>query len=71
MHKVSSKGGDAYKTASFLYHPNFKNGSVFDDFDIAIVTVDRTIKFGTNAKPICLPSSGEDFTGRKVIVAGW
>ena len=71
MHEVAFNSGEPYKTADFVFHPQFKNGSLFDDYDMSIVTVDKPIIFSANVKTICLPSISDDFAGIKVIVAGW
>lgn len=70
MHKVASRG-DTYKTEKFIFHPKFNNKTSYDDFDISIVTVDRSMKFTSVAKPICLPSIDDDYSGKSVTVAGW
>lgn len=71
MHKVSPNDGEIYKTAKVILHPKFINNSLFDDYDMSIVTVDKPITFSDNVKPICLPSVGDNFEDKKVIVAGW
>lgn len=71
MHSKKKLDGVRYKTQSYALHPNFANNSLFDDYDIAIVTVDRKIAFNTNIRPICLTNVGDDFTGKMVTVAGW
>lgn len=71
MHKVTSKTGVQYFTRQFAVHPNFVNGSFYDDFDLAIATVDRHISFNHNVQTICLPALVDQFVGVKAIVAGW
>lgn len=71
MHVVSFNSAETYKTADFVFHPQFTNGSLYDDYDMSIVTVDRPIIFNANVKTICLPSISDDFAGMKVTVAGW
>ena len=71
MHEVSFNSGESFKTDNFVFHPQFKNGSLYDDYDMSIVTVDRPMTFSANVKTICLPSISDDFAGMKVTVAGW
>jgi Trypsin len=61
-----------YKNIGYRFHPLFKNGSSFDDYDICVVTVARSIVFSEHIKPICLPVPNDeyDYYGEKVIVAG-
>lgn len=65
------KDGDSYKISHYMLHPKFKNHTVYDDYDIALVTVSTRIQFGQTVRPICLPSPLDDFTGQSGIVAGW
>lgn len=71
MHNQLQKDGEAYHVAHVELHPKFRNLTVYDDYDIALVTVKKKIKFGVNVRPICLPSPHDDFTDRTGIVAGW
>lgn len=71
MHNQELKDGDVYHVAHVELHPKFTNLTVYDDYDMALVTVKQRIRFGANVNPICLPSPFADFTGRKGIVAGW
>lgn len=71
MHKAKSKEGVRYQTAHFELHPNFINNTFYDDFDMALVTLDRRITFNHNIMPICLPSPGSSHIDQTAIVAGW
>jgi hypothetical protein len=70
MHVVAL-GGVIHKPASYKFHPQFSNESMYDDYDISIVTVTESIVFNEITKTICLPSVNDDFTGKVVTVAGW
>lgn len=71
MHDQTTKDGEFYKVGHYMLHPKFTNLTVYDDYDMALVTVTTRIRFGRTVKPICLPSPFDDFTGRAGIVAGW
>lgn len=62
-----------YHIADIELHPRWVNSSTFDDFDMALITLDRPIEFNERVRPICLPEvNGEvPFYGQRVIVAGW
>jgi hypothetical protein len=70
MHSQLQQDGDRYYLEHFALHPNFRNYTVYDDFDMAIVTVRGRIRFNRNVKPICLTMPNTDYTGKKMIVAG-
>ena len=61
-----------YKTREIIFHPLYKYGERYDTYDLALVIVDRAIKFGPIVKPICLPNAYDDelFWNREVIVSG-
>ena len=65
------KDGYRYNVAHYMLHPKFKNLTIYDDFDLALVTVVNKIKFGYTVKPICLPQAYESHTGKAGSVAGW
>lgn len=71
MHDQIAQDGDFYNVGNYMLHPKFNNLSVYDDYDMALVTVTTRIRFGRTVKPICLPASFDDFTGQAGIVAGW
>ena len=71
MHDSRKQDGDQYGIFDAKLHPKFKNLSIYDDYDMAIITVNKKIQFNRNVKPICLPTPGESFSGRYGIVAGW
>lgn len=64
---------NVYKILGYEFHPKWKNGSSFDDWDMALVTLDRKIQFTEYIRPICLPAPNgeEEFYGKMVTVTGW
>ncbi|KAL7025995.1 hypothetical protein ACKWTF_013733 [Chironomus riparius] len=50
-------------------HPRYSQ-STFDN-DIAIIKLDKRVKFEGILNPVCMPTKGEWYTGRDGIVAGW
>lgn len=71
MHDQRIKDGTMYNVGHVELHPRFENHSIYDDYDMALVTVTRKIRFSPTVKPICLTSPNTDYTGRSGIVAGW
>lgn len=71
MHIAKNHPGEQFNTIQYELHPNFVNNSMFDDFDLSIVAVDRPIHFSHNIKPICLPQFDSEYAGEKATVAGW
>lgn len=39
--------------------------------DIALLQLQRPIRFRRHVIPVCLPYDGEDFAGQKATVTGW
>ena len=63
---------ETYVAVEKLIHPNFRYMSIQPDrFDIALLRLERPVKFKQNILPICLPEQGKDFEGYTGIVAGW
>lgn len=65
------KDGYHYNVAHYMLHPKFRNLTVYDDFDMALVTVVKRIKFNYAVKPICLPQAYTSYIGQAGTVAGW
>ncbi|XP_070505843.1 venom peptide isomerase heavy chain-like [Chironomus tepperi] len=63
----------SYKTKDYELHPLWRPGTKFDNYDMAMVSVDRRIMFTPAAIPICLPKIGDEklFWNQKVNIAGW
>lgn len=71
MHSLQVKGGTVFRTRKYELHPKFRSDKYYDDYDMAIVTVDRKINFNNNILPICLQTAPEMHFGEKATVAGW
>lgn len=71
MHDSRTQDGTKYNIENAVLHPKFINLTIYDDYDMALITLTNKIRFGTNVKPICLPTPIADFTGRTGTVAGW
>lgn len=71
MHDQRIQDGTVYKIANYMLHPKFKNLTVYDDYDMALVMVNKRIRFSRTVKPICLPKANDDFTSLTGTVAGW
>nr|XP_021195380.2 polyserase-2 [Helicoverpa armigera] len=52
-------------------HPHFTSNAVRDINDIAVLTLDKKLKFTENVRPICLPEDSMDFRNLPLTVAGW
>nr|XP_040237644.2 uncharacterized protein LOC120958727 isoform X3 [Anopheles coluzzii] len=52
-------------------HPYFKFTPQADRFDVAVLTLERTVHFMPHIAPICLPEKNEDFLGKFGWAAGW
>ncbi|PRD34901.1 UNVERIFIED_CONTAM: Sb [Trichonephila clavipes] len=39
--------------------------------DIALLELQRPVRFRRHLIPVCLPLYGEDFAGQKAVVTGW
>lgn len=71
MHDSVLKDGVRYDVEHYEIHPKFVNFSVYDDYDLAMVTLQGRIQFNRNIKPICLITLYDDYTGLLVRVSGW
>ncbi|CAD6234362.1 GSCOCT00001853001.2-RA-CDS [Cotesia congregata] len=61
-----------YKVASIVIHPSFSDVTL--DYDIAVITIDGTMKFNQQVGPACLPfqHSPDTFAGNYVdLVGNW
>ena len=54
-----------------IVHPKYNKKTLNND--IALIKLSSPISFPSNNKiaPVCLPESGNDFTGEDAIVTGW
>ncbi|KAG5669860.1 hypothetical protein PVAND_000151 [Polypedilum vanderplanki] len=71
MHNQVLQDGDRYYIDHYSLHPKFHNFSVYDEYDMALVTVRGIIRFNRNIRPICLTLPNTDYTGKQMTVAGW
>ena len=65
-----SEDGDEeyYEVRSWTSHPRYNPSTT--DYDYAIVTLKKAIKFSPKASPICLPTSA-NYGHRNATVTGW
>lgn len=52
-------------------HPLFKFTPQADRFDVAVLTLDRSVQYMPHIAPICLPERGSDYLGQYGWAAGW
>lgn len=53
-------------------HPNFAfSASQPDRFDVALLRLDRHVRYQENMLPVCLPPRGWTFEGWRATVTGW
>nr|XP_026485598.1 transmembrane protease serine 9-like [Vanessa tameamea] len=52
-------------------HPSFTSNAVRDINDIAVLTLEKKLKFSDKVRPICLPSEDMTFGELPLTVAGW
>jgi Trypsin len=71
MHSRVERNGEHFRTIYYENHPKFMNTTHYDDYDMALATVDRSMSFNRNIKPICFPDVSDSFVGIKATVAGW
>lgn len=55
MHNQYTQDGEQYLVKSLDLHPKFINHTIYDDYDIALVTLQKKIQFSEKVNPICLP----------------
>lgn len=70
VHSKSGKKFDEYKVVDKLAGPFHKHLVYYDDGDVALLVLDRKIKFAKFISPICLTGAGQDFVGSHAIIAG-
>jgi len=58
-----------FKIAKLVDHKSFNSPSKAND--IALIKLDRPVKYSKHAQKICLPKATDDFTGTVCTVAGW
>uniref|UniRef100_A0A224YEN1 Secreted serine protease n=1 Tax=Rhipicephalus zambeziensis TaxID=60191 RepID=A0A224YEN1_9ACAR len=61
--------GEMLRVTRIIPHPKHYKGGRPND--IAIFVVEKPFKYGTNARPICIPTAPVNILGTDNIVAGW
>ena len=68
---VNRNSGTTYKIKKLIMHERFHLDNMYNS-DIALLKVDRLIKFGPNVNSVCLPSTPfEEPKTTDLIVVGW
>uniref|UniRef100_A0A2L2YA74 Serine proteinase stubble n=2 Tax=Parasteatoda tepidariorum TaxID=114398 RepID=A0A2L2YA74_PARTP len=53
-------------------HPKFQYQAAHPDrFDVALLKLDKAVRYQENILPICLPRKDANFQGRKGLITGW
>lgn len=55
--------------AQIIVHERFNPKSVYND--IALIVLNKPVKYAANVKPVCLPRQGTIFNQRECYVTGW
>ncbi|OQR70884.1 plasma kallikrein-like [Tropilaelaps mercedesae] len=67
-----SSSARTFRVAQKKIHPNFAfSASQPDRFDVALLRLDRYIRYQENILPVCLPPRGWTFEGWRATVTGW
>ncbi|KAH7945331.1 hypothetical protein HPB49_009666 [Dermacentor silvarum] len=70
--RYQSSQAQAYSVLEKKIHPNFAfSASQPDRFDVALLRLDRHVRYQENILPICLPPRGWTFEGWRASVTGW
>ncbi|VVC88505.1 unnamed protein product [Leptidea sinapis] len=60
MHDRLSSSHTVMRLSNGIKHPNFTSNAVRDINDIAVLTLEKRLKFSPKVRPLCLPNSGKD-----------
>lgn len=61
-----------FNVAEVRMHPNFRfSASHPDRYDIAVLRLDRSVRYSANIMPVCLPPNGFKFESWYGVVTGW
>lgn len=52
-HNLSN--GEFHNFSSVYVHPKFKTYQSFDDYDLAVLTINRPVELSQNVRPVCVP----------------
>ncbi|KAG8201919.1 hypothetical protein JTE90_027396 [Oedothorax gibbosus] len=58
-----------YGVEEIKIHPSYKKNNLFND--IAVVRLNKDVKFKPNIDTACLPQDDDDFTGQECVATGW
>ncbi|XP_063368684.1 plasminogen-like [Cydia amplana] len=71
MHDRLDNTFEIRRVSNGVKHPRFTSNAVRDINDLAVLTLDRRIKFDDKVRPICLPDEDMQFDNLPLTVAGW
>ncbi|CAH2085626.1 unnamed protein product [Euphydryas editha] len=71
MHDRLGSSHPVLYASNGVKHPSFTSNAVRDVNDIAVLTLQKKIKFSDKVRPICLPSEDMNFSDSPLTVAGW
>jgi len=61
-----------FRVIKAVVHPRFQFSPAADRFDVAVLRLDRPVRYAPHIAPICLPEVGRDpAPGTQAYVAGW
>jgi len=62
----------SYRVVMAVVHPKFQFSPAADRFDVAVLRLERPVRYAPHIAPICLPEVGRDPSpGTQAYVAGW
>lgn len=66
-------GEEKRSVAAIRFHPSFLYGDKIGmTNDVALIKLDKPVKFSETIRPVCLPKSGEPLPlGKMCVAAGW
>ncbi|XP_046967009.1 plasminogen-like [Vanessa cardui] len=71
MHDRLGSSHSVIHLSKGVKHPSFTSNAVRDINDIAVLTLEKKLKFSDKVRPICLPSEDMTFGELPLTVAGW
>ncbi|XP_047532122.1 transmembrane protease serine 9-like [Vanessa atalanta] len=71
MHDRLGSSHSVMHLSKGVKHPSFTSNAVRDINDIAVLTLEKKLKFSDKVRPICLPSEDMIFGDLPLTVAGW
>lgn len=70
-HDSEVEDGITVDVEALKLHENYTRYAAYDDNDIGIIKLSKTLHLNNNINPICLPNPASDYTRAKVVIAGW